>query len=96
MNYECLAARARYPLDELAEETGCTPGGPPIARALLLDDEAFSWELVYDLPAGGRRLIQKATGYDTTIVSGQPVYSDGEATGALPGKLIRGPQVRLA
>jgi len=52
--------------------------------------------VVYDLPAGGRRLIQKATGYDTTIVSGQPIYTGGEATGALPGQLIRGPQARIA
>ena len=44
---------AQVLLDELAEETGCTPGGAPIALALLLDDQAFSWELVYDLPAGG-------------------------------------------
>ena len=48
--------------------------------------------MVYDLPAGGRRLIQKARGYSATIVSGQPVYLDGEPTGDLPGKLIRGPQ----
>ena len=49
-------------------------------------------QMVYDLPAGGRRLIQKATGYCATIVSGEPVFIDGEPTGALPGQLIRGPQ----
>jgi N-acyl-D-aspartate/D-glutamate deacylase len=47
-------------------------------------------EMVFDLPAGGRRLFQGANGYKATIVSGQVVYRDGEATGALPGKLIRG------
>ena len=52
--------------------------------------------IVYDLPAGGRRLIQKATGYDATIVSGVPIYESGEATGELPGRLIRGPQVGSA
>ncbi len=45
---------------------------------------------VFDLPAGGRRLVQTASGYDATIVSGQVTYRHGEATGALPGRLIRG------
>jgi N-acyl-D-aspartate/D-glutamate deacylase len=49
-------------------------------------------ELVHDLPAGARRLIQKARGYDATIVSGQVTLVDGEPTGALPGSLLRGPQ----
>ncbi len=48
-----------------------------------------------DLPAGGRRLLQPSTGYVATIVSGQVVYRDGEATQALPGKLVRGPQVAV-
>ena len=48
--------------------------------------------VAYDLPAGGRRLVQKADGYDATIVSGQIVYRDGKPTGALPGKLVRGAQ----
>lgn len=46
----------------------------------------------WDLPAGGKRLLQRATGYRATIVSGTVTYRDGEATGALPGKLVRGPQ----
>ena len=49
-------------------------------------------EPVYDLPGGGRRLIQRAEGYVATVVSGTPVYREGEATGALPGRLLRGPQ----
>ena len=53
-------------------------------------------EPVYDLPAGGRRLIQRAEGYVATVVSGAPVYRDGEATGALPGRLLRGPQAGAA
>ena len=44
----------------------------------------------YDLPAGGRRLKQKADGYVATIVSGQVTYREGEPTGALPGRLVRG------
>jgi N-acyl-D-aspartate/D-glutamate deacylase len=46
--------------------------------------------ILYDLPAGGRRLMQYADGYTATIVNGQPIYRDGQATGALPGKLVRG------
>lgn len=49
-------------------------------------------ELSYDLPAGGRRLVQRAEGYTATIVNGVPVYLDGMATGALPGRLVRGGQ----
>jgi len=47
-------------------------------------------EIAYDLPAGGKRLIQRTDGFDATIVSGAIVYRHGEATGALPGRLIRG------
>jgi N-acyl-D-aspartate/D-glutamate deacylase len=49
-------------------------------------------ELAYDLPSGGRRLMQRARGYEATLVAGVVTYRDGEATGALPGRLIRGPQ----
>jgi N-acyl-D-aspartate/D-glutamate deacylase len=48
--------------------------------------------MAYDLPAQGRRLLQYAQGYKATIASGIVTWRDGEATGALPGKLIRGPQ----
>ncbi len=49
-------------------------------------------EMVYDLPAEGRRLVQKVDGYRYTICSGEVTYEDGAPTGALPGKLVRGPQ----
>jgi N-acyl-D-aspartate/D-glutamate deacylase len=49
-------------------------------------------EMVYDLPAEGRRLVQKADGYRYTICSGEVTYEGGVPTGALPGKLVRGPQ----
>jgi N-acyl-D-amino-acid deacylase len=49
-------------------------------------------QIAYDLPAGGRRLTQKADGFVATIVNGEIVYRDGVATGALPGKLVRGRQ----
>ena len=46
-------------------------------------------EVLHDLPAGGRRLVQRASGYEYTIVSGQIAFKDGESTGALNGRLIR-------
>ena len=46
--------------------------------------------VVHDLPAGGRRMHQRASGYVATIVSGTVTYRDGEPTGALPGRLVRG------
>ena len=51
-------------------------------------------EVAYDLPSGGRRLIQKSEGIEATIVAGQTVYRNGESTGNYPGRLIRGPQSR--
>jgi len=50
--------------------------------------------LEYDLPAGARRLKQKATGMLATIVNGEVVLRNGEHTGALPGQLLRGPLAR--
>jgi N-acyl-D-aspartate/D-glutamate deacylase len=46
-------------------------------------------ELVADLPAGAARLVQKAHGYEATIVSGQTTFREGEHTGALPGRVVR-------
>jgi N-acyl-D-aspartate/D-glutamate deacylase len=46
-------------------------------------------EIVYDLPAKGRRLIQSASGYDATIVSGSIIRQHGEPTHNLPGRLVR-------
>lgn len=46
--------------------------------------------VAYDLPAGGRRLVQRASGYEYTIVAGEIAFRDGEPTGVLNGTLIRG------
>jgi N-acyl-D-aspartate/D-glutamate deacylase len=46
-------------------------------------------QMTYDLPTGGRRLVQHATGYEATFVSGELVMERGRATGALPGRLVR-------
>ena len=47
-------------------------------------------EAVFDLPTGGKRLVQRVDGYRYTIKSGQVTFVDGEHTGALPGTLVRG------
>ena len=52
--------------------------------------------LVNDLPAGGRRLMQEADGYRRTVKAGTVTFEDGEATGALPGRLVRGAQAAPA
>jgi N-acyl-D-aspartate/D-glutamate deacylase len=49
-------------------------------------------EFAYDLPAGGRRLLQRADGYEHTFVAGTEVRSRGDSTGATPGRLVRGAQ----
>jgi len=52
--------------------------------------------IVYDLPAGGRRLMQMADGYEATLVAGQVIQRYGQATGAKPGRLVRGAQSLLS
>ena len=53
-------------------------------------------EMIFDLPADGRRLVQRAEGYRATVVSGVVTFEDGVATGELPGRLVRGPQTAPA
>jgi N-acyl-D-amino-acid deacylase len=63
-----------------------------IADLNIIDFDALQLhrpEAVFDLPAGGRRLVQRATGYDMTIKAGEVIFKGGEHTGALPGKLVR-------
>jgi N-acyl-D-amino-acid deacylase len=61
----------------------------------IIDYETLALDqpkVIYDLPAGGRRLDQTARGYDAMIVSGKVVYRGGQPTGELPGRLVRGQQ----
>ena len=53
-------------------------------------------EMAFDLPAGGKRLLQRAEGYRFTICSGEVTFEDGHTTGALPGKLVRGAVAAVA
>lgn len=48
--------------------------------------------IVYDLPANGRRLVENASAYSATICNGEVIFEDGEATGAMPGRVLRGTQ----
>jgi len=61
----------------------------------VIDHEGLTLEapeLVYDLPANGQRMIQRARGYTTTVKSGKVVREHDAGTGELPGRLLRGPQ----
>jgi N-acyl-D-aspartate/D-glutamate deacylase len=46
-------------------------------------------ELVHDMPANGRRFIQRVEGYEATLVAGTPIFERGQHTGAMPGRLVR-------
>ncbi len=100
-------ARARIPLESaikrqcrdtallygLADRGLVAPGY--LADLNVIDMERLKlgkpW-LAFDLPAGGRRLLQKADGYVATIKSGRVTFRDGVMQGPLPGIVIRGPQ----
>jgi N-acyl-D-aspartate/D-glutamate deacylase len=58
----------------------------------LIDFEALRLhkpELVHDMPANGRRFIQRVDGYEATLVAGTPIFERGTHTGAMPGRLVR-------
>jgi N-acyl-D-aspartate/D-glutamate deacylase len=46
-------------------------------------------ELVHDMPANGRRFVQRVEGYEATLVAGLPIFERGQHTGAMPGRLVR-------
>jgi N-acyl-D-aspartate/D-glutamate deacylase len=82
---------------ETAELYGLRDRGA-IAKGMRADLNVIDFErlalgiptLAFDLPAGARRLVQRARGYETTLVAGQATFREGEHTGALPGRLVRG------
>ena len=66
-----------------------------LADLNVIDFESLALQLptvAFDLPAGGRRLLQQAKGYDFTIKSGRVTFHNGQPTGDYPGRVIRGPQ----
>jgi N-acyl-D-aspartate/D-glutamate deacylase len=97
----------RIPLESVVHQLSCRPAvhfgwfdRGVIAPGQLADLNVIDYErlgcesprIVNDLPAGGRRLLQSATGYRYTIKRGVTTFEDGAATGLLPGKLLRGAQ----
>ncbi|MFM1751812.1 MAG: hypothetical protein RL119_774 [Actinomycetota bacterium] len=61
----------------------------------IIDFDRLGFEtpqMVFDLPANGRRLVQRARGYEATFIRGHQTVSNDEFTGELPGRLVRGPQ----
>jgi N-acyl-D-aspartate/D-glutamate deacylase len=97
--------RGRFPVEELvrrltsdtASAAGLGDRGVIAVRkkadlnVIDYDRLAFGRPYVtYDLPAGGKRLLQRADGYEATVVSGVVTYRGGAATGALPGQLVKG------
>jgi len=67
------------------------------ADLVVFDPETIAAEMpevVDDLPAGARRLIQRTRGIAATVVNGEILLRDGKHTGALPGQLLRGPFAR--
>jgi N-acyl-D-aspartate/D-glutamate deacylase len=69
------------------------------ADLLVFDPDTIAPEMpevAHDLPAGARRLVQRARGLSATVVNGEIVLRDGKPTGALPGQLLRGPLARRA
>ena len=70
-----------------------------IADINIIDFEKLNVSLpkmIFDLPKGGKRLVQESFGYLATIKCGEVVYENGQATGALPGQVIRGKQTSEA
>jgi N-acyl-D-aspartate/D-glutamate deacylase len=77
----------------LADRGVIAPGYKADINVIDLDHlHLHAPEVAYDLPSGGRRLVQRADGYRATVVNGRVVSSDGTPSGALPGRLVRGPQ----
>jgi N-acyl-D-aspartate/D-glutamate deacylase len=94
-----LPELVRAQTKDTAEAVGLNDRGV-IAPGYLADLNVIDFDrlklgvpyMVYDLPTGARRLMQDAQGYVATIKSGQVIYREGQATGALPGRLVRGRQ----
>ncbi|KQX18581.1 MULTISPECIES: N-acyl-D-amino-acid deacylase family protein [unclassified Sphingomonas] len=94
-----LAETIHAQTSETAEAVGLLDRGV-IAPGYLADINVIDFDrlklsvpyMVYDLPTGARRLMQDAEGYVATIKSGKVIYRDGQATGELPGRLVRGAQ----
>jgi N-acyl-D-aspartate/D-glutamate deacylase len=91
-----LEAAVRLQTSRTAEVYGFADRGSLVvgrrADVNLIDLESLTVhepEMVFDLPAGGRRLVQRVDGYEATICAGEVTFVGGEPTGARPGQLVR-------
>jgi len=74
----------------LSDRGRLTPGMRADVNLINFDRlRLYKPELVHDMPAGGRRFVQRADGYEATIAAGIPIFERGEHTGAMPGRLVR-------
>ncbi len=77
----------------LGDRGRIAPGMRADLNIINFEDLAFGLpRMAFDLPAQGRRLVQQAQGYVATFVAGIQTVADDEFTGALPGRLVRGPR----
>ena len=79
----------------LQEVDDLRDGAEELGRDHLVDLDRLRLlppHVAFDLPAGGRRMLQAAKGYIATFVAGQAILEEGLPTGAMPGRLVRGPQ----
>jgi N-acyl-D-amino-acid deacylase len=91
-----LETMVKRQTSETAEFFGLTDRGR-LAPGLRADVNVIDYgrlqvrkpDLVHDMPANGRRFVQRVEGYEATIAAGTPIFERGEHTGALPGRLIR-------
>lgn len=96
---------SRFPMEDVIRRlTSDTAGAAGLSDRGVLkagkkaDVNVIDWDSVgfsdpyvtFDLPAGGKRLLQKSKGYAATIAAGEVTYRDGSPTGALPGRVVRG------
>ncbi|WP_420565312.1 N-acyl-D-amino-acid deacylase family protein [Thalassobaculum sp.] len=97
--------KSRFPMEDVIRRlTSDTAGAAGLSDRGVLkagkkaDVNVIDWDSVgfsdpyvtFDLPAGGKRLLQKSKGYAATIAAGEVTYRDGAPTGALPGRVVRG------
>lgn len=97
--------KSRFPMEDVIRRlTSDTAGAAGLSDRGVLkagkkaDVNVIDWDSVgfsdpyvtFDLPAGGKRLLQKSKGYAATIAAGEVTYRDGSPTGALPGRVVRG------
>ena len=63
--------------------------GAPVVHEIIPCLQFLVGLVVHDMPAGGRRFVQRVDGYEATLAAGIPIFERGKHTGAMPGRLVR-------